>query len=283
MSVKIYLDIQMNLQLLDTIPENATDNISFYVFNYGMNPLYQNERLFYVSLKKVNGTIKCTNAYGGYIEINAVLEQDSDGVYLYKSNSGKPANPLIFAGASNISGGALLVCDRCTLQYIDSTSCKCIMHLTKPNVQINIKHHTNPSTVSASIPTSSLWPIYIYNSSNYLIFSYTPSKENDEFVDVTKTISPTDGCPLVIERNDDDVYIHSSNKLKPTSSNCIISTNSTMKRYLSIERVKFTYVSDHEVDLDIYITPSHGRIMRYYALYTYTAMEPDYPDKENND
>lgn len=284
MSVKIYLEIQMDSQLLDTVPANATNGISFYIFNYGKDPFYSSDKLFDVDLKKENGSIKCTNMHGGYIDTNLILEQDGDEVYLYKQNASRPSSSSLFARTYNYySDGTYLVCSECKIEYIDATSCKCIMRLVRPTIKVNIKHHANPESILSSIPSNAISSIYIYNILDDIIFSYTPSKDGNTFADATKMVQTMSGCPLVIERDEDEIYLHYTNKPKPSSSRYTTSFGSNaMRQYLSIEHLKFTYVSEREIDLDIYFAPSHGRIVEYYALYTYTALEPAYPDRETN-
>lgn len=288
MGVYIYINAKINYELLDSIPENTTNNISFYLYNYGVSPSSWSQRLTDINLIKKENTISAYangRAMAYLYDTNLTLEQVNNEVFLYNTTSGKPANSKIFARTKSVDQ-ALIACSKCELEYESADTCTLTLYLVPTTIKINIINHASPASIISLIPSSGISSISIINDQNDTIFNYTPTKVNNSFVDDTKTITMNYGIPLVFQRNEDDIYLYRANSDKSISAVYRASLSTAMARYLSVERIKFTYVSDYEVDMDIYFTSSHGRIVEYYAIYSYTMMVPDnmhIGDEENEE
>lgn len=277
MGVYIYVNIKINYKLLDSIPENTRDGISFYLYNYGIDPFYWNQRMLDIDLVKQNNTIELYNNHGlAYIYDDTVtLEQDGDETFLYKTSSGKPADSRIFLRAQS-TNTAKVACSKCELEYESSDTCTLTLYLISTTIKVNIVNHVSSANIISVLPSSAISSINILNDQNDSVLNYTPVKTNNEFENSSKNISlDSNGISMALDRSEDDIFLYRANKNKPNSSVYRASMTSTMARYLSVERIKFTYVSDYEVDMDIYFTGSHGRIVEYYAIYSYTMLVPD--------
>jgi hypothetical protein len=286
MSIRIYFEVKVAMDFLKTIPnssEISSSRLYFYLLPKNSDSTNAwSKSLATVYLYKEGGKVTFSESgsglpYGTYTDLT--LEQDETGVYLYKTNSTKPDVPGVYA-VTYSTNNALWASKKCDLEYITETACRCTIYIVPTTITVNVITQYYPSNLLNGLPSraysaSSTTSIYVDNK--YIL---THRLDSASKLDTTTVFTLTSnitnsGVPYVIDRDENEVYIHRANL--PASSNYSYRLSGTIATYISVDRLEIEYVSDTEANIYIYYTNSHGKVVSYYALYEYTMLVPNDP------